>query len=103
MAKNVIIGILSVLVVALVADCVWLHVSSQRQQEDIAVLARDQRKTFAAVTNLENWVATASVESKIKTFSQELEGCKQTLMDQCRSLKDAAVKSLETAQKELSK
>ena len=39
MAKNVIIGILSLLVVALVADCVWLHINCQRQQEDIAALA----------------------------------------------------------------
>ena len=41
MVKNVIIGILSVLVVALVADCVWLHINCQRQQEDIAALKRE--------------------------------------------------------------
>ena len=39
MAKNVIIGILSLLVVALVADSVWLHINCCRQQENIAALA----------------------------------------------------------------
>ena len=39
MAKNVIIGILSLLVVALVADSVWLHINCCRQQENIATLA----------------------------------------------------------------
>ena len=41
MAKNVIIGILSLLVVALVADSVWLHINCCRQQENIATLAHD--------------------------------------------------------------
>ena len=41
MAKNVIIGILSLLVVALVADSVWLHINCRRQQENIAALAHD--------------------------------------------------------------
>ena len=39
MAKNVIIGILSLLVVALIADSVWLHINCCRQQENIAALA----------------------------------------------------------------
>ena len=103
MAKNVIIGILSLLVVALIADCVWLHINCQRQQEDIAALAQDQSKTLKAVKNLENWVATSSVESKIKNYKQELEGYKQSFMDKCRSLKDAAMKSYEAARDELTK
>ena len=103
MTKNVIIGILSVVVVALVADCVWLHINCQRQQEDIAALALDQSKTLKAVKNLEGWVATSSVEGKIKGYKQELEGYRRSFMDKCRSLKDAAVKGYEAARDELAK
>ena len=103
MTKNLIIGFLSVAVLALAADCVWLHVNCQRQQEDIAALAKDQDKTLKAVKNLENWVATSSVESKIKNYKKELEGYKRSFMDRCRSLKDAAVKGYEAAKGELTK
>ena len=103
MTKNLIIGFLSVVVLALVADCVWLHVNCQRQQEDIAALAKDQDKTLKAVKNLENWVATSSVESKIKNYKKELEGYRQSFMDRCRSLRDAAVKGYEAAKDELTK
>ena len=48
-------------------------------------------------------MATSSVESKIKSYKQELEGYKQSFMDKCRSLKDAAVKSYEAARDELTK
>ena len=74
MAKNLIIAFLTVMVLMLAADCVWLHVTCERQREDIAALALDQGKTLKAVKNLENWVATSSVESKIKGYRKELEG-----------------------------
>ena len=101
MAKNLIIAFLSVVVIGLVAECVWLHIASERQREDIAALAMDQQKTLIAVTNLENWVATSSVESKIKGYKKELEGYRQSFMDKCRSLKNAAIKSLEAVKDEL--
>ena len=103
MAKNLIIAFLTVMVLALAADCVWLHVTSERQREDIAALALDQGKTLKAVKNLENWVETSSVESKIKGYKKELEGYRQLFMDRCRSLRDAAVKGYEAAKDELTK
>ena len=103
MAKNLIIAFLTVMVLALAADCVLLHVTCERQREDIAALALDQDKTLKAVKNLENWVATSSVESKIKGYKKELEGYRQLFMDRCRSLRDAAVKGYEAAKDELTK
>ena len=101
--KNLLIVLLVIMTVALSADCVWLHINCRRQQEDIAALAQDQQKTLAAVKNLENWVATSSVESKIKGFEKKVENYKQRFMDKCRSLKDAAVKGYEAAKDELSR
>ena len=101
--KNLIIAFLTVAVLALAADCVWLHINCQRQQEDIAALAQDQGKTLTAVKSLENWVAASSVEGKINGYKKELEDYKQAFMDKCRSLKDAVVKSYEAAKDELSK
>ncbi len=101
MAKNLIIAFLAVAVLALAGECVWLHVHCERQREDIAALALDQQKTLIAVTNLENWVATSSVDSKIKGYKKELEGYKQAFMDKCRSLKDAAIKGIEAVKEEL--
>ena len=95
--------ILSALVLALAAECVWLHITCERQREDIAGLALDQQKTIVAVKHLENWVETSSVESRIKGYKKELEGYKQSFMDRCRSLRDAAVKGYEAAKDELTK
>lgn len=103
MTKNLIIAFLCIMVLLLGAECVLLHIACQRQREDIAALALDQRKTMDAVKNLENWVATSSVESKIKGYKKELSDYSQSFMDKCRSLKDAAVKGYEAAKDELSK
>ena len=103
MAKNLIIAFLSIMVLALAGECVWLHIACERQREDIAGLALDQRKTIDAVKHLENWVETSSVESRIKGYRKELEGYRQSFMDRCRSLKDAAVKGYEAAKDELSR
>ena len=103
MLKNLIIALLFVMVLALAAECVWLHITCERQREDIAALALDQSRTLKAVKNLENWVETSSVESKIKGYKKELEGYKQSFMDRCRSLRDAAVKGYEAAKEELTK
>ena len=46
---------------------------------------------------------TSSVESRIKGYKKELEGYKQSFMDRCRSLRDAAVKGYEAAKDELTK
>ena len=102
MAKNLMIAFLTIMVLTLAADCVWLHITCERQREDIAALALDQNKTLKAVKNLENWVATSSVESRIKGYKKELEGYKQSFMDKCRSLKNAAVKGYEAIKEELS-
>lgn len=101
--KNLLIAFLTIAVLALVADCVWLHINCMHQQEDIAALAQDQGKTLGAVKKLENWVETSSVEGKIKGYKKELADYKQAFMDKCRSLKDAAVKGYETVKDELSK
>ncbi len=101
MAKNIIIAFLFVMVLALSAECIWLHIACEHQREDIAALALDQGKTFKAVKNLENWVATSSVESKIKGYKKELEDYKQSFMDKCRSLKNAAIKGYEAVKEEL--
>ena len=102
MAKNLIIAFLAIMVLMLAADCVWLHITCERQREDIAALALDQGRTLKAVKNLENWVATSSVESKIKGYKKELEGYRQSFMDKCRSLRNAAVKGYEAVKEELS-
>ena len=102
MEKNLCIAFLAVMVLALAADCVWLHITCERQREDIAALAVDQGKTLKAVKNIENWVATSSVEGKIKGYKRELEGYRQSFMDKCRSLKKAAVKGYEAVKSELS-
>lgn len=103
MLRNLIIAFLFVMVLALAAECVWLHITCERQREDIAGLALDQQKTIVAVKHLENWVETSSVESRIKGYKKELEGYKQSFMDRCRSLRDAAVKGYEAAKDELTK
>ena len=99
--KNVAIAMLAIISVALAADCVMLHINCRHQREDIAALAQDQQKMLGAIKNLESWVATSSVDSKIKGYKKELENYKQMFMDRCRSLKEAAVKGFEAAKDEL--
>jgi hypothetical protein len=101
MNRNAVVVLLSISVVLLAADCVWLHVCCDRQREDIRGLAVDQQKTMNAVQGLEKWVATSSVESKIKGYRQELSGYKKAFMDKCRSFKKAVVDSYESMKKEI--
>ena len=44
MLKNLIIAFLFVMVLALAAECVWLHITCERQREDIAGLALTSRR-----------------------------------------------------------
>ena len=102
-AKDLTLSILVIVVALLLADCIWLHVKCSREEADIAALAQDQQKTMEAVKGLEDWVATSSVEGKIKSYRKEMSDYSRSFMDRCRSLKNAAVKGYEAARDELKK
>lgn len=102
-AKDLTLSILVIVVVLLLADCIWLHVKCAREEADIAALAQDQQKTVEAVTNLENWVSSSSIQGRINTYKKEMSDYSRSFMDKCRSLKNAAVKGYEAAKDELKK
>ena len=102
-AKDLTLSILVVVVLLLLADCIWLHVKCSREEADIAALAQGQQKTVETVKHLEDWVATSSVQGKFNSYKKGVSDYSRSFMDRCRSLKNAAVKGYEAARDELKK
>ena len=96
-------SILVVVVAVLLLDCVWLHVKCSREEADIAALAQDQQRTMETVKELEDWVATSTLQGRVNSYKKSLSGYTQRFMDKCRSFKNAAVKGYEAANNELKK